>query len=71
MVPDLADAVACGNVCASPNPQLIKEAAKSVDQGKGVLFVYGCYAGDNLNFDMAEELLQAEGIKTGACACVG
>lgn len=60
----LADAVACGNVCASPNPQLIKEAAKSVDQGKGVLFVYGCYAGDNLNFDMAEELLQAEGIKT-------
>ena len=60
----LADAVACGNVCASPNPQLIKEAAKSVDQGKGVLFVYGCYAGDNLNFDMAEELLQTEGIKT-------
>ena len=27
----LADAVACGNICASPNPQLIKEAAKSVD----------------------------------------
>ena len=60
----LADAVACGNVCASPNPQLIKEAGKAVEQGKGVLFVYGCYAGDNLNFDMAEELLQAEGIKT-------
>lgn len=60
----LADAVACGNVCASPNPQLVKEAGKAVDQGRGVLFVYGCYAGDNLNFDMAEELLQAEGIKT-------
>lgn len=60
----LADAVACGNVCASPNPELIKEAAKAVDQGKGVLFIYGCYAGDNLNFDMAEELCQAEGIKT-------
>ena len=50
----LADAVACGNVCASPNPELIMEAAKAVDQGKGVLFVYGNYAGDNLNFDMAE-----------------
>lgn len=60
----LADGVACGNVCASPNPQLIKEVGRAVEQGRGVLFVYGCYAGDNLNFDMAEELLQAEGIKT-------
>lgn len=60
----LADAVACGNVYASPNPRLIKETAKSVEQGKGVLFVYGCYTGDNFNFDMAEEMLQAEGIKT-------
>lgn len=60
----LADAVACGNICASPNPELIYETAKSVDQGNGVLFVYGCYAGDNLNFDMAEELCQADGIKT-------
>lgn len=60
----LADAVACGNICASPNPELIYETAKSVDQGKGVLFLYGCYAGDNMNFDMAEELCQADGIKT-------
>lgn len=61
----LADAVACGNICASPNPELIYETAKAVDQGKGVLFIYGCYAGDNLNFDMAEELCRAEGIQTG------
>lgn len=60
----LADAVACGNVCASPNPELIMETAKAVDQGKGVLFVYGNYAGDNLNFDMAEEMCRAEGMKT-------
>lgn len=60
----LADAVACGNICASPNPELIYETAKAVDQGKGVLFIYGCYAGDNLNFDMAEELCQADGMKT-------
>lgn len=60
----LADAVACGNVCASPNPELITEAARAVDQGKGVLFVYGNYAGDNLNFDMAEEMCQAIGMKT-------
>jgi dihydroxyacetone kinase len=60
----LADAVACGNICASPNPELISETAKAADQGKGVLFIYGCYAGDNLNFDMAEEICQAEGMKT-------
>ncbi|KMZ54134.1 dihydroxyacetone kinase subunit DhaL [Dorea sp. D27] len=60
----LADGVACGNICASPNPELIYETAKAVDQGKGVLFIYGCYAGDNLNFDMAEELCRADGIKT-------
>lgn len=60
----LADAVACGNVCASPNPELITEVARAVDQGKGVLFVYGNYAGDNLNFDMAEEMCQAIGMKT-------
>lgn len=59
----LADAVACGNIFASPNPQLIAEAAKAVDEGKGVLFVYGNYAGDNLNFDMAEELCEFEDIK--------
>jgi len=60
----LADAVACGNVFASPNPQLISETAKAVDEGKGVLFIYGNYAGDNLNFDMAEELCDYEGIQT-------
>lgn len=60
----LADAVACGNVCASPNPELIYETAKQVDQGEGVLFIYGCYAGDNLNFDMGEEICHSHGIKT-------
>lgn len=60
----LSDAVACGNICASPNPELIYETAKAVDAGKGVLFLYGCYAGDNMNFDMAEDLCRADGIRT-------
>jgi dihydroxyacetone kinase-like protein len=34
-----------------------------VDQGKGVLYLYGNYAGDNLNFDMAAELAADEGIR--------
>lgn len=60
----LADAAACGNIFASPDPNTIYETAKAVDQGRGVLFVYGCYAGDNLNFDMGEEFLNAESIPT-------
>ncbi len=60
----LADAVANGNIFASPNPELIYETAKAVEEGKGVLFVYGNYAGDNLNFDMAEELCSDDGIRT-------
>lgn len=60
----LADAAACGNVFASPDPNTIYETAKAVEQGKGVLFVYGCYAGDNLNFDMGEEFLNSDGIPT-------
>ena len=60
----LADAAACGNIFASPDPNTIYEAAKAVDNGKGVLFVYGCYAGDNLNFDMGEEFLGDDGIRT-------
>lgn len=60
----MADAVANGNIFASPNPQLILETAKAVDEGHGVLFIYGNYAGDDMNFDMAEELCDFEDIKT-------
>ncbi len=38
--------------------------AQAVERGKGVLFVYGNYAGDNLNFDMAAELLDTVGIES-------
>lgn len=60
----LADGAACGNIFASPDPGTIYETAKAVESGKGVLFVYGCYSGDNLNFDMGEEFLNKTGIKT-------
>ena len=60
----LADAAACGNIFASPDPNTIYQTADAVEEGKGVLFVYGNYAGDNLNFDMAEEMLGEDGIRT-------
>jgi dihydroxyacetone kinase len=60
----LADGVAIGNVFAAPTPNTVQEVAKAVNQGKGVLFVYGNYAGDVLNFEMAEELLEFDDIQT-------
>lgn len=60
----LADAAACGNIFASPDPGTVMATAEAVDNGKGVLFVYGNYAGDNMNFDMAEEFLSDVGIKS-------
>jgi dihydroxyacetone kinase-like protein len=60
----LADGVAIGNVFAAPTPNTVQEVAKAVDQGKGVLFVYGNYAGDVLNFDMAAELLDFDDVQT-------
>ena len=59
---NLADASACGNIFASPDPGTIFRTAMSVDRGQGVLFVYGNYTGDNMNFDMAAEMLEEEGI---------
>lgn len=61
---NLADASASGNIFASPDPNTIVQTAMSVDKGKGILFVYGNYAGDNLNFDMAAEMLEDMGIKS-------
>jgi phosphoenolpyruvate---glycerone phosphotransferase subunit DhaK len=61
---NLADGAAAGEVFTSPSPQTICEAARAIDRGKGVVFVYGNYSGDTMNFDMAAELLEAEGIAT-------
>jgi dihydroxyacetone kinase-like protein len=59
----LADAAVVGNVFASPPPQPAVDAALAAHGGAGVLFMYGNYAGDVMNFDMATELLAMEGIE--------
>ncbi|RJE89562.1 dihydroxyacetone kinase subunit DhaK [Paracoccus onubensis] len=59
----LADAAALGNVFASPPPEPILEATRAADNGAGILYLYGNYAGDVMNFDMAAELARAEGIE--------
>ncbi|TGN62188.1 dihydroxyacetone kinase subunit DhaK [Paracoccus liaowanqingii] len=64
----LADAAAVGNVFASPGPQQIMDAARAVEGGAGVLFLYGNYTGDVMNFDMAVEACAAEGIPARSLA---
>lgn len=59
----LADAAAIGNVFASPPPQPIADCATEIDGGAGVLFMYGNYSGDVMNFDMAAEMLEMDGIE--------
>ncbi|OKK03633.1 dihydroxyacetone kinase [Streptomyces sp. CB03234] len=57
-------AAACpGEVFTSPVPQQMVRAAAAVDSGRGVLFVVKNYTGDVLNFEMAAELAEDEGVQ--------
>jgi dihydroxyacetone kinase len=58
----LADAAPLGNIFASPSPSQIMDAGFAADGGAGVLFLYGNYTGDVMNFGMAEEGLAEHGI---------
>jgi len=60
----MLDAACAGSVFTSPVPEQMLEAAKAVDGGAGVLYVVKNYTGDILNFEMAGELGEAEGIQT-------
>jgi dihydroxyacetone kinase DhaK subunit len=59
----LASGVAIGNVFSSPSVDQIAAATRGVHSGKGVLYLFGNYSGDVLNFDMAAEVVDAEGIR--------
>ncbi|HCX96867.1 MAG TPA: dihydroxyacetone kinase subunit DhaK [Spirochaetaceae bacterium] len=60
----MLDGCAVGGVFQSPSSEQILEVTKAVEQGAGVLYLYGNYTGDILNFDMAAEMADIEGIKT-------
>ncbi|WP_453991358.1 dihydroxyacetone kinase subunit DhaK [Bacillus nitroreducens] len=59
----MADGVAVGNIFASPPPAPILEVTKAINKGAGVVYLYGNYAGDVMNFGMAAELAEMEGIE--------
>jgi len=60
----LLDACAIGSVFASPSVEQIASAIRNADNGNGVLCVLGNYGGDVMNFEMACEIVDSEGIKT-------
>ena len=63
----LLDACSIGDVFEGPNVQSCIDAIRLADGGCGVLRLYGNYGGDRMNFDMAGEMLEDEGIR---CATV-
>lgn len=60
--PGLAAAAVMGNVFAAPSAEQVYRVTKAVASDAGVLYCYGNYSGDVLNFDMAELRCQDEGI---------
>ncbi|MEV0696989.1 dihydroxyacetone kinase family protein [Saccharopolyspora sp. NPDC050389] len=60
--PGLADGAVSGNLFTSPSAQDAYSVAMAAQSGAGVVFSYGNYAGDVMNFGLATDRLRAEGI---------
>jgi len=58
----MLDGAVAGEVFTSPTPDQVLEGIRAVDGGKGVLLVIKNYTGDVMNFEIAAELAEAEGI---------
>ncbi|MEN6436011.1 MAG: dihydroxyacetone kinase subunit DhaK [Anaerolineaceae bacterium] len=59
----MLDGCAVGDVFSSPSAEQMLAVTKKIDGGKGVVYIYGNYGGDVMNFDMAAELADMENIK--------
>lgn len=60
---NMVDAVAVGELFSSPTAKSFADAIKAADGGKGVVVLYGNYAGDNMNVKMAQKLVAKDGIE--------
>jgi dihydroxyacetone kinase-like protein len=56
--PGLLDGVAVGNVFSSPSSDAMFAATKEINGGAGVLYLFGNYGGDKMNFEMAAEMAE-------------
>ena len=60
---NMLDAVAVGEIFSSPTAKTFHDAMKIADGGRGVVCLYGNYAGDNMNVKMAVKLAAKDGIE--------
>ena len=61
--PGLLHGVSIGNVFSSPSVEAMVAVTRVIHAGRGVLYLYGNYSGDIMNFDMAAEMCEADGIE--------
>jgi phosphoenolpyruvate---glycerone phosphotransferase subunit DhaK len=62
----MLDAACPGQIFTSPTPDQIVEASRAVNGGAGILHIVKNYTGDTMNFELAAEILRAEGIAVEA-----
>ena len=62
----MLDGCTVGNVFASPSASKMADTIRACDKGSGVLCLYGNYGGDHMNFTMAREEVEFDGINTVA-----
>jgi dihydroxyacetone kinase len=60
--PGFGDGSVVGNIFTSPSAQYAYSVGRQANRGGGVIFSFGNYAGDVMNFGIACEQLAAEGI---------
>ena len=64
----MLDGCSVGGVFQSPSSDQMLNVTRAIDSGAGVLYIYGNYGGDVMNFDMAAEMADMEGIRVESIA---
>ena len=59
----MLDGCAVGDVFQSPTAEQMLDITRRINSGKGVVYIYGNYGGDVMNFDMAAEMAAMEDIE--------
>jgi dihydroxyacetone kinase len=67
--PGMADGAVAGAVFAAPNPLSIQTTAEALGEAEGIVYLYGNYSGDVLNFDFAAEELETKAARSRRFAC--
>ncbi len=62
----MLDAAVAGEVFTSPTPDQVLAGIRAADRGAGVLLIIKNYTGDVMNFEIAQEMAQADGIRVDA-----